>query len=200
MSNYLRPHGLQHSRPPCLSPTPRVYSTHIHWVGDAIQPSHPLSSPSLSTFNLSQHQGIFQWVSFFRQVAKVLEFQHQSFQWIFRVDFLWGGLVWSPCCPLFVALPFGLMVIHLCGCSDHLYVILDTFPSLIPHIQSSRRFCWLSMADSINFHPIIQFLSWCAPPCRIKYPHFVEFRHSHMTCFNWINVDRTDGYDIQRLL
>ena len=63
--------------------------THVHWVSDAIQPSHPLSSPS-PTFNLSQHQGLFQWISSSHQVAKVLDFQlqHQSFQWIFRTDFL----------------------------------------------------------------------------------------------------------------
>ena len=62
--------------------------THVHWVGDAIQPSHPLSSPSPPAFNLSQHQGLFQWVSSLDQVAKVLELQlqHQSFQWIFRID------------------------------------------------------------------------------------------------------------------
>ena len=55
----------------------------------SIQSSHPLSSPSLSAFNLSQHQGLFQWASSSHQVAKVLEFQlqHQSFQWIFRTDF-----------------------------------------------------------------------------------------------------------------
>ena len=64
--------------------------THVHWVSDAIQTSHSLSSPSSPTFNLSQHQGLFQWVSSLHQVAKVLEFQlqHQSFQWIFRTDFL----------------------------------------------------------------------------------------------------------------
>ena len=75
--------------------------TRIHCVGDAIQPSHPLSSPSLPTFSLSQHQGLFQWVSSSQQMAKVMEFQpqHQSFQWIFRTDFLYGGLVASPCCP-----------------------------------------------------------------------------------------------------
>ena len=58
--------------------------------GDTIQPSHPLLSPSSLTFNLSQHQGLFQWVSSPHQVAKVLELQlqHQSFQWIFRTDFL----------------------------------------------------------------------------------------------------------------
>ena len=55
------------------------------WVSDTIQPSHPLSFPSLPAFNLSQHQGLFQWVSSSDQVAKALElqFQHQSFQWIF---------------------------------------------------------------------------------------------------------------------
>ena len=63
---------------------------HVCWVGDAIHPSHPLPTPSLPAFNLSQHQGLFRWVSSSHQVAKVLEFQlrHQSFQWIFRVDFL----------------------------------------------------------------------------------------------------------------
>ena len=64
--------------------------THVRQVGDAIQPSHPLSSPSPPTFSLSQHQGLFKWVSSLHQVAKVLEvqLQHQSFQWIFRTDFL----------------------------------------------------------------------------------------------------------------
>ena len=64
--------------------------THVHWAGDGIQPSHLLSSPSPPTFNLSQHQGLFQWVSSSHQVAKVLELQlqHQSFQRIFRTDFL----------------------------------------------------------------------------------------------------------------
>ena len=64
--------------------------THVHWVSDAIQPSHPLSSPSPPTFNLSQHQGLFQWVDPLHRVAKVLELQlqHHSFQRTFRVDFL----------------------------------------------------------------------------------------------------------------
>ena len=69
---------------------PELAQTHVHRIGDAIQPSHPLLSPSPSVFNLSQHQGLFQWVSSSHQVAKVLELQlqHQSFQWIFRTDFL----------------------------------------------------------------------------------------------------------------
>ena len=75
-----------------------VGQTHVHQVGDAIQLSHPLSSPSPRAFSLSQHQGLFQWVSSLHQVAKVLEcqLQHQSFQCIqdwFPLD----GLVGSPC-------------------------------------------------------------------------------------------------------
>ena len=64
--------------------------THIHRVGDAIQPSHPLLSPSSPAFYLSQYQGLFRWVSSSHWVAKVLELQlqHLSFQWIFRTDFL----------------------------------------------------------------------------------------------------------------
>ena len=60
--------------------------THVHRVNDDIQPSHPLSSPSLPAFNLSQHQSLFKWVSSSHQITKVLEFllQHQFFQWIFR--------------------------------------------------------------------------------------------------------------------
>ena len=64
--------------------------THVHWVGDAMQPSHPLLSPSPPALNLSQHQGLFKWASSSHQVAKVLEFQlkYQSVQWTFRTDFL----------------------------------------------------------------------------------------------------------------
>ena len=99
MSNSSWPHGLQHARLPCPSPTPGAGSTHVHRVGDAIQPSHPLSSASPPAFNLFQHQGLFQCVSSSHQVAKVLELQHQSFQWIFRTDFLWDWLIGSPCGP-----------------------------------------------------------------------------------------------------
>ena len=79
---------------------PELAQTHVHQVGDAIQPSHSLSSPS-AAFNLSQHQGLFQWVSYLHKVAKVLELhlQCQSFQWIFRTDFLYDGLFGSPCSP-----------------------------------------------------------------------------------------------------
>ena len=62
--------------------------THVQWVSDAIQPPHLLTSPSPPAFNLPQHQGLSLWVSSLHQVAKVLEIQHQSFQWISRTDFL----------------------------------------------------------------------------------------------------------------
>ena len=80
---------------------PEFTQTHAHQVGDAIQPSHPLSSPSPPTLNLSQHQGLFQWVNTLHDVAIVLEFQlqHQSFQWTPRTDLLQDGLVGSPCHP-----------------------------------------------------------------------------------------------------
>ena len=94
----LWPRGLQHARLPCASASPTVCSNSCplsRWC-------HPtVSSPSPPAFCLSQHQGLFQWVSSSHQGAKVLELQlqHQSFQWIFRVDFLYDWLVWSPCCP-----------------------------------------------------------------------------------------------------
>ena len=79
---------------------PESTQTHVHRVDDAIQPSHPLLAPC-PAFNLSQHQGLFKWVSSSHEVAKVLEFQlqHQSFQWTPRTDLLWDGLVGSPCSP-----------------------------------------------------------------------------------------------------
>ena len=71
---------------PVLHYLQELVQTHVHLVGDAIQPSHPLPSPSPPALNLFQHQGLFQWVGYSRQVAKALELQlqHQSFQWIFK--------------------------------------------------------------------------------------------------------------------
>ena len=99
VSDSLRPHGLQPGLP-VRHQLLEFTQTHVHRVNDAVQPCHPLLSPSPSAFNLPRHQGLFQGVSSSHQVAKVLEFQlqHQSFQWIFRNDFLWDGLVGSPCC------------------------------------------------------------------------------------------------------
>ena len=99
MSNSLRPHGLQHSMPPCPSPTPRVCpnSCPLSWW------CHPTISSSVILFSscpLPQHQSLFQWISSSHQVLKVLVFQlqHQSFQWIFRFDFFNDCLVWSLSC------------------------------------------------------------------------------------------------------
>ena len=91
VSDSLRPHGLQHARLPCPSPTPGAYSNSCplsRWCHPTISSSVILPSPP--AFNLSQHQGLFQWVISSNQVAKVLEFQlqQQSIQWIFRTDFL----------------------------------------------------------------------------------------------------------------
>ena len=82
-----------------LHQLPEFTQTHVHWLSDAIQPSYPLSSPSPTSSNLSQHQDLFKRVTSSHQAAKVLELQlqHHSFQWIFKTDFLKDGLVGSPC-------------------------------------------------------------------------------------------------------
>ena len=101
MSDSLQPHGLQHTRLPCPSPTPGACSNSCassRWCHATVLSS---AIPFSSAFNLSQHQGLFQWVSPLHQVAKVLELQLQDqfFQWIFRTDFLEDWLVWPPCSP-----------------------------------------------------------------------------------------------------
>ena len=75
--------------------------THVHWVGDAIQPTHHLLSPPPPAPNPSQHQALLQWVNSSHEVAKILELQlqHQSFQWTSRTDLSSDGLVGSPCSP-----------------------------------------------------------------------------------------------------
>ena len=103
VSDSLRPHELQHARPPCPSPNfiTEFTQTCVHRVGDAIQPSHPLSSPSPPAPNPSQHHSLFKWVNSLHDVAKTLEFQlqHQSFQRNPRANLLQNGLVGSPCSP-----------------------------------------------------------------------------------------------------
>ena len=94
-------HESQHTRPPCPTPTTGVHTqTHVHRVSAAIQPSHPLLTPSPPAPNPSQHQSLFQWVNSSHEVAKVLEFQLQqhSFQRNPKAD-LQNGLVGSPCSP-----------------------------------------------------------------------------------------------------
>ena len=101
VSNSLQPHGLQHARLPCPSSTPGAYSiSHPSswWCHPTISSSVLPFFSRLQSFSAS---GSFPVSQFFASVAKVLEFQlqHQSFQWIFRVDFLEDWLVWCPCSP-----------------------------------------------------------------------------------------------------
>ena len=94
----LRPHGLQHSRLPCPPPSPKLFSNSCplsRWCHPTISSS---AVPFSFAFSLSQHQGLLQWVSSSHQEVLELPLQHQSFQWIFRTDFLYSWLVWSPCC------------------------------------------------------------------------------------------------------
>ena len=96
VSNSLWPHELQHARPPVHHQL-QFTQTHVHRVGDAIQPSHPLSSASPPASNPSEQQSLFQWVNSSHEVAKVLEFQlqHHSFQETPRADLHQNGLVVS---------------------------------------------------------------------------------------------------------
>ena len=106
--------------------------TYVHRVGDAIQPSHPLSSPSPPAVNLSQHQALFKRVSSWHQVAKVLEFQlqHQSFQWISRTDLL-GRMDWLD-----------------------LLAVQGTFKSLLQHHSSKVSILWHSAFFTVQLsHP-----------------------------------------------
>ena len=88
MSNSLQPQELHHTEFPVLYCLPEFAQTRVHCFKDAIQPSHPLLPPSPPALNLSQHQDLFQCVSSSHQVAKGLELwlQHQSFKWVFRLD------------------------------------------------------------------------------------------------------------------
>ena len=117
---------------PVLHHLPEFAQTHVHWVSDVIQPSCPLSSPSPPTFNLSQHQGLFQWGLSLHQVTKVLELQlqHQSFQWIFRVvflymlDYLMLFYQFQMLCSFLVAVPFLISVWII---SSHLSSVLLSY-------------------------------------------------------------------------
>ena len=95
--------SMNHSTPglPVHYQLPEFTQTQVHWVSDAIQPSHALSTPSPPAPNPSQHQTLFQWVNSSHEVANVLEFQlwHHSLQRNPRADLLQNGLVGSPCSP-----------------------------------------------------------------------------------------------------
>ena len=76
VSHSLWPHGLQHARPPCPSPSPKVCQVHVHCTSNAFQPSHPLTPSSPPALNLSQHQGLFQQIDCSHQMTKILELQY----------------------------------------------------------------------------------------------------------------------------
>ena len=114
---------------PVLHHLPELAQTHVHWVGDAIQTSHPLSPPSLPALTLSQHQGLFQWVSSLHQVAKVLGLQHQpqySGLISFRIDWL------------------------------HLLAVQGTLKNLLQHHSSKASILWHSPLLIVQFsHPYV---------------------------------------------
>ena len=116
---------------------PEVSQTHVHLVSDAIQPSHPLSSPP-PAFDLSQYQGLFQKVSSSHQVTKILEFQlqHQSFQRIFRTDFL--SMDW-------LDLP----------------VVQGTLKSLLLNYSSKASIIWCSAFFMVQLSHILSYLYVC---------------------------------------
>ena len=122
---------------------PELTQTHVHGVGDAIRPSHPLSSPSPPAFNLSQHQGLFQWVGSSHHVAKVLEpqLQHQSFQQIFRDDFLYFSSNWLWQYPNFVesleVISFNIhLELFIIPYSHFPYPILYIFSDLLKYTST----------------------------------------------------------------
>ena len=84
-----------------LTPLLKFAQVHVLCISDAIRASYPLMPSSPSALNLSQHQGLFQWVGCSHQMTKILELQlqHQSFQQVFRVHFPYDWLAWFPCCP-----------------------------------------------------------------------------------------------------
>ena len=133
---------------------PEFTQTHVHWVGDASQPSHPLSSPSPPAFNLSQHQGLFQWVSSSHQVAQVLEFQlqHQSFQWIFRTDFLYDGLVRSPCNPGYSQESFPTPQFKRINSSVLSFLYSPTLTSIHDYWKNLTRWTFVGKAMSLLFN------------------------------------------------
>ena len=134
--------------------------THVHRVGDAIQTSRPLSSPS-PAFSLSQHQGLFQWVSSSHQVAKILEFQlqHQPFQWIRRTDPLpleprshsyHRVLRWAPCTIYYSRFLLAIYVTH-----GSEYISIPIFQFLPPFPFPAGPSCLFSMPVCISV-PVLQ--------------------------------------------
>ena len=156
MSSSLRPHGLHHASPPCPLPTPGVYLNSCPWS----QRCHPTISssvfPSPPALNLSQHQGLFKWVSSSHQVAKVLEFQlqHQSFQRTFKTDFLQDWPVWCPCSPRDSQYSHATAAKSLQSCPTLCDPIDGSLPdSPVPGTLQARTLEWGAIAFSAHKWP-----------------------------------------------
>ena len=176
--------------------------THVHWVGDAIQPSHPLLSPSFPASDLSQHQGLFKWVSSSHQVAKMLEFQfqHQSFQWIFRT----GWISFSPRdsqesfpTPLFQSInSLALNCLYsptLTSIHDYL-ILVDAI--IIPFCKEENRgskslknsssitkwwgWCW--NLDHLTVKPVLLIYHYIQSPLSRQNICFLRYIHLKFTC------------------
>ena len=120
---------------------PEFAQTHVHWLSDTIQPSHPLSSPSPLAFNLSQLQGLFQWFSSSHQVAKVLELQHQSFQWIFGHNINKILMIYFTFFSL-VSLQNLMHVLHI----HHLSITPAMSQVLCRHVASGCGVKWMALS------------------------------------------------------
>ena len=140
---------------PALHHLPELAQTHVHWVGDAIQPSHPLSSPSAPAFDLSQHQGFFQWVSCLHHVAKVLELQHQPF----RVDFFLDWLVLAVQGTLKSLLQHHNSKASILQCSTFFKIQL-----LYPYMTTRKTIAFSRQTFvSVVMSPLFNTLSKCFP-------------------------------------
>ena len=117
---------------------PELTQTHVHWVGDAIQPSHPLSSPSPSAFSLSQHQGLFQRVSSSHQVAKILEL---------HIEY-WSSILNSSISP---SIKYSKLISFRIDWFDHL-AVQGTLKYLLQHTVQKHQFFGAQPSLWSNYH------------------------------------------------
>ena len=149
---------------------PEFAQTHARWIGDTNQPSHPLSSPSLPAFNLSQHQGLFQRVGSLHQVAKVLELQLQQY---------FDTFLWQTSLNLFFKILLTFNIINFLQGSHLLYLYrqssLISFVSLLNH-------CLVSLFKSVSSSTVgwKTWITWLG--CKTV-PHM----HRYPTNIHWMN-------------
>ena len=164
---------MNHSTPglPVYQQLPEFTQTHVHRVSDAIQPSYSLLFPSPPALNLSQHQGLFKWVSSSHRLAKVLEFQlqHQSFQWTPRTDFLQDGLVGSPCSPRDSQESSPTPQFKSINSSTLSFLYSPTLTSIHDHWKNhsleQMDLCWQSNVSVLG---VLPFISSISSPSTVK--------------------------------